>query len=118
MVSSFSVEGPQGLFVVDSTGRIATIKPSIEGATSLPTTFPEEPAWALARGSALAAAAAPRFEASTQGFAYAQDPDDDDFVDSVETATGALLCADDVTRRGLIDVIRGVQRMQWTAPSV
>ena len=106
MVSSFSVEGPQGLFVVDSTGRIATIKPSIEGATSLPTTFPEEPAWALARGSALTAAAAPRFEASTQGFAYAQDPDDDDFVDSVETATGALLCADEVTRRGLIDVIR------------
>ena len=106
MVSSFSVEGPQGLFVVDSTGRIATIKPSIEGATSLPTTFPEEPAWALARGSALTAAAAPRFEASTQGFAYAQDPDDDDFVDSVETATGALLCADEVTRRGFIDVIR------------
>ncbi len=109
MLTSFSVEGPQGLFVVDSTGRIPAIKPCIEGATSLPTTFPEEPAWALARGSALAAAAAPRFEASTQGFAYAQDPDDEDFVDSadsVETATGALLRGDEVTRRGLIDVIR------------
>lgn len=106
MVTSFSVEGPQGLFVVDSTGRIATMKSCIEGATSLPTTFPEEPAWALARGSALAAAAAPRFEASTQGFAYAQDPDDEDLIDSVETATGALLCADDVTKRGLINVIR------------
>ena len=108
MLTSFSVEGPQGLFVVDSTGRIAAIKSCIEGATSLPTTVPEEPAWALARGSALAAAAAPRFEASTQGFAYAQDPDDEDFVDSIEkaTATAALLRADEITRRGLIDVIR------------
>ena len=106
MLASFSAEGSQGLFVVDSSGRIAVIKPCLEDATSLPIIFPEEPAWALARGAALAAAAAPRFEASTIGFAYAQDPDDEDLADSVENATGPLALAGEDTKRGLVDVIQ------------
>ncbi len=106
MFAGFTAAEPQGLFVVDSSGRLPVIKPCLETATSLPIIFPEEPDWALARGAALAAAAAPRFEASTTGLAYAQDPDDEDFADSAESATGPLAPADEVTRRGLLDVIR------------
>lgn len=106
MFAGFTADEPQGLFVVDSSGRLPVIKPCLAAATSLPIIFPEEPEWALARGAALAAAAAPRFEASTTGLAYAQDPDGEDFADSAENATGPLAPADEVTKRGFLDVIR------------
>ena len=106
MFAGFTADGPQGLFVVDSSGRLPDIKPCLEAATRLPIIFPEEPEWALARGAALAAAAAPRFEASTTGLAYAQDPDQEDFADSAEDATGPLAPADEITRRGMLDVLR------------
>ena len=51
------------------------LKPRIEMATSLPVSAPDEPELALARGAALASANAPRFEASTVGLGYSQDPD-------------------------------------------
>ncbi|MGZ6778608.1 MAG: DUF7159 family protein [Mycobacterium sp.] len=106
MFAGFTAEGAQGLFVVDSSGRLPIIKPCLEAATSLPTIFPEEPEWALARGAALAAAAAPRFEPSTTGLAYAQDPDEEDSADPAENPTGPLAPADEATKRGLLAVIR------------
>ncbi len=106
MLESFSAEGPQGLFVVDSSGRLPVIKACLEAATSLPIIFPEESEWALARGAALSAAAAPRFEASTLSLAYAKDPDEEEFAGAAEDATGPLAPADEVTRRALFDVIR------------
>jgi hypothetical protein len=106
MIADLNTEGAQGLFVVDASGRLSVIKPCVEAATNLPIIFPEEPEWALARGAALAAAAAPRFEASTTGLAYAQDPDEEDFTDAPEYATGALLSVDETTKRGVLDVIR------------
>src|SRR6476659_6264724 len=106
MFAGFMTQGAQGLFVVDSSGRLPIIKPCLEAATSLPTIFPEYSEWALARGAALAAAAAPRFEPSTTGLAYAQVPDEEDSADPAENPTGPLAPADDVTRRGLLAVIR------------
>ncbi|RDH78803.1 hypothetical protein DVS77_09310 [Mycolicibacterium moriokaense] len=106
MLGDFTPIGPQGLVVVDSSGRIARMKSSLEEAISLPMIFPEEPVWALARGAALAAATAPRFEASTVGLAYAQDPDGEDSADPVDTTTGPLARVDEVTKRGSIDVLR------------
>ena len=97
ILASRPAQGPQGLFVVDSGGRAPALKPHLEAATSLPVIFPEEPEWALARGAALAAAMAPRFEASTSGLAYAQDPDGGDFV-PVAMETGPLARADVVTK--------------------
>jgi hypothetical protein len=41
----------------------------------VPVIAPEEPQLALARGAALASANAPRYDASTVGPAYSQDPD-------------------------------------------
>ena len=66
---------PQGLFLVGSGVNVRAIKPRIEMATSLPVSAPDEPELALARGAALASANAPRFEASTVGLGYSQDPD-------------------------------------------
>ena len=43
--------------------------------SSIPVNAPEESGMALARGAAIAAANAPRFDASTVGLAYSQDPD-------------------------------------------
>ena len=97
MLASRPAQGPQGLFIVDSDGRAPALKPHLEAATSLPIIFPEEPEWALARGAALAAAMAPRFEASTSGLAYAQDPDVEDFA-PVAMETGPLARADVVTK--------------------
>ena len=66
---------PQGVFIVGSGVDVAAVKSQIEMATALPVSAPEEAELALARGAALASAQAPRFEASTVGLAYAQDPD-------------------------------------------
>ncbi|CAJ1586137.1 DUF7159 family protein [[Mycobacterium] wendilense] len=62
---------PQGVFVVGSGVSVAAIKLQLESATSLPVIAPEEAELALARGAALASAAAPRFEATTVGLGVA-----------------------------------------------
>ena len=65
---------PGGVFVVGSGVDVPLIKPTLEAATALPVSVPEEPETALARGAALASANAPLFSASTAARAYAQDP--------------------------------------------
>ncbi|MEZ0340387.1 hypothetical protein ACAG25_10435 [Mycobacterium sp. pV006] len=67
---------PQGMFVVGSGVDITSVKAHLEHLVSLPVNAPEDADLALARGAALASAAAPPFEASTTGLAYSQDPDD------------------------------------------
>ncbi|HZA10338.1 DUF7159 family protein, partial [Mycobacterium sp.] len=66
---------PGGMFVVGSGVDISSVKEHLEHLVSIPVSAPEEPEFALARGAALASANAPRFEASTVGLAYSQDPD-------------------------------------------
>ncbi|VEG46206.1 membrane protein [Mycolicibacterium flavescens] len=66
---------PQGMFVVGSGVDVSSVKSHLEHLVSLPVHAPDEPQMALARGAALAAAAAPALEASTVGLAYSQDPD-------------------------------------------
>jgi hypothetical protein len=66
---------PGGVFIVGSGVDISSIKEHLEHLVSIPVSAPEDAGMALARGAALAAAAAPRFEASTVGLAYSQDPD-------------------------------------------
>jgi hypothetical protein len=78
---------PQGMVIVGSNVDVAAVKAHLKDVVSVPVIAPEEPAVALARGAALASANAPRFDASTVGLAYSQDPE--------ETAIYAL--ADDVT---------------------
>jgi hypothetical protein len=65
---------PDGVFVVGSGIDVPLIKPTLEAATTLPLSAPEEPETALARGAALASAHAPLFSSSTAACAYAQDP--------------------------------------------
>jgi hypothetical protein len=65
---------PDGVFVVGSGVDVPLIKPTLEAATTLPLSAPEEPDTALARGAALASAHAPLFVSSTAARAYAQDP--------------------------------------------
>jgi hypothetical protein len=66
---------PEGVFVVGSGVDVASVKEHLEHMVSLPVSAPEDAGMALARGAALAAAGAPRFEATTVGLAYSQDPD-------------------------------------------
>lgn len=66
---------PQGMFVIGSGVDVSSVKSHLEHLVSLPVHAPDEPEMALARGAALAAAAAPPLEASTVGLAYSQDPD-------------------------------------------
>ena len=66
---------PQGMFVVGSGVDVSSVKAHLENLVSIPVNAPEEPELALARGAALASAAAPALEASTVGLAYSQDPD-------------------------------------------
>src|SRR5262249_52336407 len=71
---------PGGFFVVGSDGvDVAVLKTHLDAATSLDISVPEEPATALARGAALAAANAPLFASSTAALAY-----------SLDAGTGAL----------------------------
>ena len=55
----------------------------------MPVIAPEEPQLALARGAALASANAPRYDTSTIGLAYSQDPDG--------TTVHPMALADDAT---------------------
>src|ERR1700743_3604114 len=65
---------PEGVFVVGSGVDIPLIKSTLEAATSLHVSAPEEPEMALAHGAALASANAPLFASSTAALAYALDP--------------------------------------------
>ena len=66
---------PQGMFVVGAGVDVSSVKAHLEHLVSLPVNAPDDAELALARGAALASAAAPAFEASTVGLAYSQDPD-------------------------------------------
>jgi hypothetical protein len=65
----------QGLFVVGSGVDVTAVNAHLKDLVSVPVIAPEEPQLALARGAALASANAPRYDASTVGLAYSQDPD-------------------------------------------
>ena len=77
MVSAVEAQDapPQGMFVVGSGVDISSVKEHLEGLVALPVRAPEEAALALARGAALAAANAPKLDATTAGLAYSLDPD-------------------------------------------
>jgi hypothetical protein len=77
MVTSLEVQESvsQGLFVVGSGVDVTAVKAHLTDLVSVPVIAPEEPQLALARGAALASANAPRYDASTVGLAYSQDPD-------------------------------------------
>ncbi len=79
----------QGLFVVGSGVDVTAVKAHLKDLVSVPVIAPEEPELALARGAALASANAPRYDASTIGLAYTQDPDG--------TTIYPLALADDAT---------------------
>uniref|UniRef100_UPI000DABD766 DUF7159 family protein n=1 Tax=Mycobacterium kyogaense TaxID=2212479 RepID=UPI000DABD766 len=68
---------PQGMFVVGSGVDVSSVKSHLEHLVALPVSAPDDAELALARGAALASAAAPAFEATTVGLAYSQDPDGD-----------------------------------------
>lgn len=78
---------PGGVFIVGSGVDVAAVKEHLEHHVSLPVSAPEDSPMALARGAALAAAAAPRFEATTIGLAYSQDPDGPTPADPAFVAT-------------------------------
>ncbi len=63
------------LFVVGSGVDITAVKAHLTDLLAVPVIAPEEPQLALARGAALASAYAPRYDASTVGLAYSQDPE-------------------------------------------
>jgi hypothetical protein len=65
----------QGLFVIGSNVDVTAVKAHLKDLVSVPVIAPEEPQLALARGAALASANAPRYDTSTVGLAYSQDPD-------------------------------------------
>src|ERR1700743_3057291 len=78
---------PDAVFVVGNGIDLPLIKPTLEAATTLPLSAPEEPETALARGAALASANAPLFSSSTAALAYAQDPGTG-FIDPFAIAPG------------------------------
>ncbi len=78
---------PGGVFVVGSGVDVTAVKEHLEHHVSLPVSAPEDSPMALARGAALAAASAPRFEATTIGLAYSQDPDGPTAADPAFVAT-------------------------------
>jgi hypothetical protein len=88
---------PQGLFVIGSGVDISSVKSHLESRSSLPVSAPEDTELALARGAALASANPFRFEASTVGLAYSQDPDG-----TTAGATGPLELADVPTQLALV----------------
>ena len=60
-------EPPRAVFIIGAGVDISALRAEIASRTTLPVHIPEEPELALARGAALAAAQAPRFEAATVG---------------------------------------------------
>jgi hypothetical protein len=67
---------PEGMFVVGSGVDVTSVKWHLENLVAMPVSAPDQPELALARGAALASAHAPRFDASTVGLAYSQEPED------------------------------------------
>lgn len=65
---------PDGTFVVGAGVDVGRIKATLEAASTVPLSVPEEPDTALARGAALASAHAPLFNSSTSALAWARDP--------------------------------------------
>ena len=76
MITSLEVQESvaQGMFVVGSGVDVSAVKAHLQDLVSVPVIAPEEPQLALARGAALASASAPRYNTSTIGLAYSQDP--------------------------------------------
>jgi hypothetical protein len=76
MVAGLDARGSRadGVFLVGCGTDIVALKSTLEAATPLPVSAPEEPDMALARGAALASANAPLFASSTAALAYALDP--------------------------------------------
>jgi hypothetical protein len=76
MVASLEAEdfSPQGMFVVGSDVDVTPVKSHLRELVSVPVIAPVEPQLALPRGAALASASAPRFDTSTIGLAYSQEP--------------------------------------------
>jgi hypothetical protein len=65
---------PQGMFVVGSNVDVTPVKTYLRDLVSVPVIAPMEAQLALPRGAALASASAPRFDTSTIGLAYSQEP--------------------------------------------
>jgi len=63
------------LFVVGAGVDVTAVKAHLSNVVAVPVIAPEQPHLALARGAALASVNAPRYDASTVGLAYSQDPD-------------------------------------------
>ncbi len=103
MAASLESSRPRagGVFVVGSASWVTSVKSSLERLVPQPVIVPEEPAFALARGAALAAANAPVAEASTCGLAYSQDPDEFAALDR-----SPVKLADADTHAALLDYIR------------
>jgi hypothetical protein len=80
---------PQGLFVVGSGVDVRAAKSHLEKLVTLPVSVPEDPEMALARGAALTAANAPRFEASTSAMAYSLDPEGETVVAAASVSSDA-----------------------------
>ena len=78
MVTSLDVHDArsQGMFVVGSGVDVTAVTSHLQSVAGMPVSAPDWPELALARGAALAAAQAPRFDASTVGLAYSKEPED------------------------------------------
>ena len=93
-------EPAEAMFVVGSGVDAATVKAHLENHVDIPVIAPDDAGLALARGAALAAATAPRFDTSTNvlgfahGLAYSEVPDEPDFA-SAQTALAAENVDDD-----------------------
>jgi hypothetical protein len=98
MVASLEAQEPvaQCMLVVGSGVDVTAVNTHLQDIVSVPVIAPEEPQLALARGAALASANAPRYDASTIGLAYSQDPDE-------TTAYPTALAGDATTFLGLDD---------------
>jgi len=82
---------PDGMFVLGAGVDVSSVKDHLEHLVSIPVSAPDDAEMALTRGAAIAAANTPRFEASTVGLAYSQDPEiavDPAFVDTELAAVG------------------------------
>src|SRR6185312_79393 len=65
---------PQGLFLVGSGVEVGSFQSRLQDLVSMPVIASLEPQLALPRGAALASASTPRFDTTTIGLAYSQDP--------------------------------------------
>jgi hypothetical protein len=76
MTSSLEAQDspPHGIFLVGSGVDVASVKSRLQDLVSVPVVASLEPQLALPRGAALASANAPRFDTTTIGLAYSQDP--------------------------------------------